>query len=241
VTHSAASAQCWPSSPAAMYGTKVMTAPYEFLSSQLGREGLDFDGQTVVAGGPMFSGYFGQYSSGQTTVEAGIAAVIDYAPLPPGTCLETGVPGCIPESAGTTDCPCGTAAPGLGCPNVAGPGAHLAVYGGFNQRRVPLVTIDGLPPASTTLLIIGTPVLALPAGNVSSGGVWCLGVPQRRFVAAADAAGVVTFEDLPTPLQPASFSFYELPLQAQYRTPPNGPCGHTWNASNAVLLHLDRH
>jgi len=219
----------------------VMTAPHEFLSSQLGGRGLDYDGQTVVAGGPKFTGYNGQINPGQSIFEAGIAAVIDYAPLPPGTCLEVGRPGCTPASAETTDCPCGTASPGLGCPNVVGPGARLAVYGSFDQQRVERVTIDGLPPASTTLLVIGTPVLALPAGSVSSGGVWCLGTPLRRFVGVSDASGTVTFEDVPTPFQPTSFSFYELPLQAQYRTPASGPCGHTWNASNAVLLHLDRY
>ncbi|MEZ6018039.1 MAG: hypothetical protein R3F49_23240 [Planctomycetota bacterium] len=221
----------------------VMTTPYRLLSSQIGGSGLDYDGQTVIAGGQFFTGYEGQNGAPGPNVEAGLAAVIDYTPLPSGTCLEFGRPGCTPASVETTDCPCGAASPGLGCPNSSGPGARLAAFGGFDQRRVPRLTVDGLPPFSTTLLVIGTPELHLPAGNVQSGGVWCLGTPLRRVVGRADAAGVATFEDVhtPSPAELVNYSYYELPFQALYRQPTPSPCGHGWNASSALLLHLDRY
>ncbi|MEZ6017050.1 MAG: hypothetical protein R3F49_18180 [Planctomycetota bacterium] len=221
----------------------AMTAPQDIYYAYLGSGGIAYDGRTLVTGGPYYSGYFGQYHPNQYTFNAGIVAAIDYTPSASNACLEIGRPTCQPATSETRDCPCGAAVPGRGCPNAAGPGARLAFERGFNQVEFQRAVIDGLPPGTTTILTLGRPGLALPAGHVYGDGVVCIAAPIHWIVGVSDGSGIASFEHVATPtaFQLANLSYLELPFQALYQTSTPGPCGSTWNASNAVLLHLDRY
>lgn len=215
-----------------------LTAPLGFGPGGLGlfREGLSFDGNGIAAGAP--------YSSFNTGVfQTGAVATIDFVLPPPTPCLEIGRPACMPYEPETLDCPCGAvAAPGLGCPNAAGPGARLHLHGYYNEAELQRAVVDGLSPDSLVLLLVGQPVPSLlPAGQVAGDGVLCLTPTVARAVARAGATGTVTFEHIA--VQPPLLFFYgvvgyELPVQAIYRAPVPGPCNARWNTTNAILLTI---
>lgn len=216
------------------------TAPYYFGGAEFGGH-LELEGDVLVAGGMRFSGYATPQHP-FAFLQAGIAAV---AILPPTTvphCNEVGRVICTPAASGTTDCPCGAvaASPGLGCPNAVGPGARLHLEGTFNQLEIRRAVVDGLPPGATTILALGRPVPIVSAGTPYGGGIVCIPAPIAWRVGAADAAGTVVFDNVPAPNPFVLYPFggLQLPLQALYTSSTPDGCGHTSNASNAVLLTL---
>ncbi|MEZ6016959.1 MAG: hypothetical protein R3F49_17710 [Planctomycetota bacterium] len=212
-----------------------LTAPLQFGGGGLGlyAAGMSFDGHGIAAGAPF------AFSAGQW--HAGAAAYIEYTPPTPGPCREIGRPGCAPYDAETLDCPCGAvAAPGLGCPNAAGPGARLRLHGYFNEVEVRRAVVDGISPDSLVLLMVGQPVPSLlPAGQVAGDGVLCITPSTARRVGRSDGSGSVTFENVAVPISYSTQLLgFELPLQALYRAPLPGPCNARWNATNAFMLSI---
>ncbi|MEZ6014408.1 MAG: hypothetical protein R3F49_04790 [Planctomycetota bacterium] len=214
-----------------------LTAPIAFGSGGLGlfAPSMSFDGQGIAAGAP-FADFGGLYHAGQV-------AYTEVTPTTSGLCREIGRPACAPFDSETTDCPCGAvAAPGLGCPNAAGPGARLHLHGYYNEVEVRRAIVEGVAPDSLVLLLVGQPVPSLlPAGNVAGDGILCITPTTARAVGRSDASGQVQFEHVAVqpPLQfLAQLVGYELPMQALYRAPLSGPCNARWNATNAQLLSI---
>jgi len=219
----------------------ALTAPHNFGGAGLGRS-LASDGNHVVAGGINFHGYptsFAQFGHPR----AGIAAVASLGPPSSATeCTEVGRSYCAPFELETADCPCGAVAvQGRGCPNGASPGARLYAHGGFDQVRIRRVLVDGLPPASLTLLAISRPSAGTLPGATFGNGVACIPAPATWLTATADANGAAVFENVPaldrSHLQ--CMAGLQWPLQALYRSPSAGACGSDWNASNGLLFTIN--
>ncbi|MEZ6016596.1 MAG: hypothetical protein R3F49_15875 [Planctomycetota bacterium] len=215
-----------------------LAAPPSFGYSGIGtrRDGMAFDGETIAVGGPDWWG-------GSPPVnDRGIAAVAEFRPGNPGSCLEVGRIACDPSTPETTDCPCGLPmTPGRGCPNPVGPGARLYVQGGFNEAEARRVLVEGLPPESTVLLAVGRSVASqLPAGVVNGDGVWCIDpiVSGLTRVARADAAGNAVFDHVILQPHASGTTGWQIPLQALYRSPAPSTCGGRWNATQAVQVTI---
>ncbi|MEZ6018043.1 MAG: hypothetical protein R3F49_23260 [Planctomycetota bacterium] len=155
----------------------VMTTPYRLLSSQIGGSGLDYDGQTVIAGGRFFTGYEGQNGAPGPNLEAGLAAVIDTRRCPQGRASSSVGP--VAPGVGRDDgLPCGAASLAL-VVELERPGR---AFGRVWWLRPAACPPRGGQPASVQHDAAGdrhSRTICRSRLARAVGGVWCLGFVRR--------------------------------------------------------------
>ena len=141
------------------------------------------------------------------------------------------------ESCFGVGCPCANNDPNAGCANSTGAGAYMAGVGTLSVAANDLVlTATQAPSAVNCIVFMGNAAIApLQLGD----GLRCVGGNTVRFpLSVTGFLGTASYANVPGLSQTLPPGFQITPgstwhFQLWYRD-PSGPCGNTFNASNAV-------
>ncbi len=148
-----------------------------------------------------------------------------------------GTPYCFGDGS-ATPCPCGNSGgPRQGCANSTGQGVEVFAHGSQSIVADDLMfTCEGMGGSQPALLFAGTTQPGLASGLVFGDGLRCTGGQvQRLGITQSDDCGQASWGGgllAGSNLLAGDTRFY----QVWYRDPDNGPCGSSFNTSNAISL-----